>query len=195
MEHHDIDTVLGWRGKTAHAPDGTKLGKVAELLLGPEGDRPQYAELHTGLLGRHHTVVPLHGARIEDGDLVLPIGHGLLDEAPEVPEGPQVHADAAQRLRDHFGSAPVTAEGPDEVVRREEEVRVGPGEMEPVERVRVKKVLVTDEETRIVPVRREVVALETEPPEGAIESSEPLSPDDPRRAGDTRDLDGPPPAA
>lgn len=194
MEHHDVDTVLGWRGKTAHAPDGTKLGKVAELLLGPGGGRPEYAELHTGLLGRHHTVVPLHGAQVHDGDLVLPIGPGLLEGAPEVPEGPQVHQDVADRLRDHFGGSPGQGGREDEVVRREEEVRVEPGEMQPVERVVVKKVLVTGEETRTIPVRREVVALETEPPEGTIESSEPLAPDDAREAGHTRDLD-PPPAA
>jgi hypothetical protein len=66
--------------------------------------------------------------------------------APAPVDGPQVHDDAA------------------EVTRSEEEVRVAPGEMRPKERVRLRKVLVTEHVEQTVPVRKEVVQLETEPP-------------------------------
>jgi hypothetical protein len=55
--------------------------------------------------------------------------------------------------------------GPAEVVRSEEEpVVTDRTERRPVERVRLRKVLVTEHQQRTVPVRREEVRLETEPP-------------------------------
>ena len=51
-----------------------------------------------------------------------------------------------------------------EVVRSEEELRVKPGPMRPRERVRLKKYLVTDYVEKTVPVRREEVRIEHEPP-------------------------------
>ena len=67
--------------------------------------------------------------------------------------------------------------GDDAMTRSEEEVTVHEGEMRPAERVRLRKVLVTEHQKRTIPVQREVVALETEPPEGA----EPAPEDRPAR--------------
>ena len=54
-------------------------------------------------------------------------------------------------------------------MRSEEEVRVRKEPVERRERVRLKKVTVTDEVQRTVPVRREEVRLEHEPPpEGRV---------------------------
>ena len=58
------------------------------------------------------------------------------------------------------------------MIRSEEEVSVGKV-AKPAERVRLKKVIVEDEVTRTVPVRKEKIRLETDPPpEGRIESVE-----------------------
>jgi hypothetical protein len=68
-----------------------------------------------------------------------------------------------------------------EMIRSEEEIRMGTTEMRPAERVRLKKVLVTDEVSRTVPVRREEIRLETDPPpEGTVESVEDVSEDERR---------------
>lgn len=50
------------------------------------------------------------------------------------------------------------------MVRSEEEVRLGHVERRPTERLRIKKVLVTEHVKQVVPVRREVVEVEHEPP-------------------------------
>lgn len=53
------------------------------------------------------------------------------------------------------------------MVRSEEEVRTSRGEMQPAERVRIRKVLVTENVKKTVPVQREEIRLETQPaPEG-----------------------------
>jgi stress response protein YsnF len=65
------------------------------------------------------------------------------------------------------------------MIRSEEEVRLGPVERRPVERVRLRKVTVTENVQRTVPVRREEVRLETDPPpEGRIESAEDVDGDE-----------------
>jgi hypothetical protein len=69
------------------------------------------------------------------------------------------------------------------MVRSEEEVAVRPGPMRPREKVRLRKVLVTDEIRKTVPRRREVVQLETDPPpEGEIESVHEVPPDEQARS-------------
>ena len=59
------------------------------------------------------------------------------------------------------------------MVRSEEEAHVGKTEMRPTHRVRIRKVRVTEDEKVSVPVRREEIRLEHEPPpEGRIERVE-----------------------
>jgi stress response protein YsnF len=59
------------------------------------------------------------------------------------------------------------------MTRSEEEVSFGKRTTRRAERVRLKKVLVEDEVEQTVPVRREVIQLETDPPpEGEIRSVE-----------------------
>jgi hypothetical protein len=93
---------------------------------------------------------------------------------------PGTHAEpAAEPAADNAGEEEPLREG--EMIRSEEELRTGTTGMRPAERVRLKKVLVTDEVKRTVPVRREEIRLETDPPpEGAVESVEDV-PEDERR--------------
>jgi hypothetical protein len=73
----------------------------------------------------------------------------------------------------HAGSGARTDADEGSMIRSEEEVVVKDGPMRPAERVRLKKVLVTDEVEKTVPVRREVIQLEHEPPPaGTVESVE-----------------------
>jgi hypothetical protein len=96
------------------------------------------------------------------------------DAVPEADRAPD--ADAAPAA----GSA---AEA--EMIRSEEEIRTGTTGMRPSERVRLKKVLVTDEVKRTVPVRREEVRLETDPPpEGRIEDVQDVAEGESRSAED-----------
>jgi stress response protein YsnF len=90
-------------------------------------------------------------------------------EAERVCSAPAIDPDAAlaedeqQRLARHYGI---------EMIRSEEELVTGTTEMRPAERVRLRKVLVTDHVTKTVPVRREEIRLETDPPDGTIERVE-----------------------
>jgi PRC-barrel domain/Domain of unknown function (DUF2382) len=162
----DLDTVLSWRGKTVRDRDGEKLGTLGALYLDHDTDRPAYAGVQTGLLRRRESVVPLDGAEEIDGDVRVPYAAAQVHDAPNIDPDVALDEDEQERLHEHY-SVPATEEpaaGAPEVVRSEEEVRVQPGPMRPRERVRLKKYLVTDYVEQTVPVRREEVRVEHDPP-------------------------------
>lgn len=176
MSEHDLETVLGWRGRTVRDPAGDKIGKLGGLYLDGEDDVPAYAGVRTGLFGTHESIVPLAGAREDDGDLVVPYDAALVRDAPSLDPDAALSPEEERALDAHYGVQADRTHGTEEpgtMLRSEEEVRVEPGELQPAERVRLRKVLVTEEVETTVPRRREVIQLESEPPpEGTIESVE-----------------------
>jgi hypothetical protein len=192
----DIDTVLRWRGRTVRDPDGEKIGTFGDIYLDRETDRPAWAGIRTGLFGTRESYVPLNGMTEEEGDLRVPFSRDLVKDAPQIDPDVALDRDEEERLYAHYRqeyaqlgeeteeteeTAPSGDEGAT-MIRSEEEVTAAHGPMRPAERVRLKKVLVTDEVTRTIPVRREVVQLEHEPPpEGDVESVEDAGPQEGHR--------------
>jgi sporulation protein YlmC with PRC-barrel domain len=201
----DIDTALGWRGKTVLDRDGEKIGKLGDVYLDRETDAPAYAAVHTGLFGSKETFVRLEDAEAVDDDIRVPYEKAHVVDAPQIDPEVALTADEERRLDAHYdgGSEPAAAvsgggedaptagavgaggeappatgdqaaptgagDAPVEMVRSEEEARLHAGDAKPAERVRLKKVVVTDEVERTVPVRREEVRLEHDPPpEGRV---------------------------
>src|SRR4051794_10068637 len=181
MGDFGVDTVLSWRGRTVRDRDGDKLGKLGDVYLDAETDRPAYAGVRTGLFGTRESILPLNGiVEDEDGDLRVPYDAELIRGAPHIdPEAALTPEEEAQ-LDAHYrsaprGDAPAGGSGGAEMTRSEEVATVRPGPMVPTERVRLRKVLVTEEVPKTVPLRREVIQLETDPaPEGTVESVEEL---------------------
>jgi hypothetical protein len=182
MSVPDIDTALAWRGRKVRDENGDELGRLTELYLDGES-RPAWAGVKRGWLGGAETIVPLAGAEEVEGDLRLPHHRRLFDDAPDVDPDVELTEEEETVLRDHWGRgwAPPSREETDTAMTRsEEEVEFGKRTTRKAERVRLKKVLVEDEVTRTVPVRREEIRLETDPPpEGEIQSVEDV-PDDSR---------------
>jgi hypothetical protein len=163
----DLDTVLGWRGKTVLDRDGEKVGTLGDLYLDRETDAPAYAGVRTGLFKRRESIVPLEGAREIDGDLQLPFAAERIHEAPNVDPDVALSEDEEDRLHEHYGEPTKImpdAEAP-EVIRSEEEVSFGVKPARPTERVRLKKHVVVENVEKTVPVRREEIRVEHDPPE------------------------------
>lgn len=194
MSEFDIDTALNLRGSTVRDRDGEKVGKVGDVFLDSRTDRPSWVGVKTGLLGGKESYVSLSAARVLGDELHLPYDKELVRSAPHVEPDVSLSPEEEQALYRHYGQPydeEATAEpeaatqsptgagdlrtAPNEMIRSEEEIRLGHTERRPVERVRIKKVTVTENQTQVVPVRREVIQLEHEPPPaGHIESVEDL---------------------
>src|SRR4051812_21527304 len=167
MPDLDTDTVLAWRGKTVVDRDGEKAGTLGALYL-DDDDRPAYAGVHTGLFRRRESMVPLAGAREVGDDIQVPYAMEQIRSAPNVDAEESLSEDEEDRLAAHYGEASRIMAGDDgpeaEMVRSEEEVSFGVAPAQPRERVRLRKHVVVDHVEQTVPVRREEVRLEHEPP-------------------------------
>jgi PRC-barrel domain/Domain of unknown function (DUF2382) len=168
----DIDTALAWRGRTVLDRDGNELGTLSELYLDGETRRPAWAGVSRGRLRKQETIVPLDQAEEAGDELRLPLERAQFDEAPDVDPDVELTPEQERILYEHYGHAwddsPGEEPGEDtggvETIRSEEEVVVSKRPVERVERVRLKKYLVTDKVKKTVPVRREVVVAEEVPP-------------------------------
>jgi PRC-barrel domain/Domain of unknown function (DUF2382) len=190
MPEHDLDTILSWRGRTVFDRKDEKIGKVGDLYLDDETGRAAYAGVRTGLFGRHESILPLSDVTERNGDLVVPYDAELVRDAPAIDPDASLDEAEQERLARHYAAPGEPAAGRSTVptdgdrdaapgqggpgmVRSEEEVVTGATDLRPAERVRLRKVLVTEDVRQTVPVRREEIRLATDPPpEGTIERVE-----------------------
>jgi hypothetical protein len=175
MSVPDIDTAMEWRGRTVRDEHGEELGTLSAIYL-DRNDMPAWAGVKRGRLRATETIVPLAGASEDDGDLRLAFDQQRFDDAPDVEPDVALSEDEERLLHEHYGrewAAPSGEETDTAMTRSEEEVDFGKRTVQRSERVRLRKVLVEDQVTKTVPVRREVIQLETEPPPaGDVESVE-----------------------
>lgn len=164
--------------------EGYRIGRLKELYLDGRNQDPSWATVKTGLFGMSETFVPLAAATVIGDDIRVPYTLDQVKEAPRIePEGRLEPADE-ERLYRHYALAADTdmdidrtgaaanrdaiahgSSGPatdDAMTLSEERVNVGT-EREEVGRARLRKYIVTETETRTVPVSHEEVRIEREP--------------------------------
>jgi hypothetical protein len=161
----DIETALAWRGRTVRDRDGEKVGTLGDLYLEGEHDRPAYAGVKTGLFRLGESIVPLDGAyENDDGDVCVPYTLEVIKGAPHVDPDVALDEDEESRLHEHYGEPTQMRPEGHELVRSEEEVEFKVEPAQPTERVRLRKHTVTEHVEKTVPVRREEIRVEHDPP-------------------------------
>ncbi|HMI72332.1 MAG TPA: PRC and DUF2382 domain-containing protein [Solirubrobacteraceae bacterium] len=186
-----IEDAKTWRGYDAVGPDANKLGTIEDIYLDEETGEPEWVALKTGMFGGKLSFAPLSQAR-QDGDtIVLPYEKDQIKNAPRVEADGALSQEEEAELYRHYGldysethsetglpaggtdddarfdrdqvghdvSGPTTD---DAMTRSEEELRVGTTRRE-AGRARLRKYVVTEDETVTVPVQREEVRVEREP--------------------------------
>ena len=181
-----IEDVKTWRGNDAVGPDANKLGTVEDIYLDEETGEPEWVALKTGMFGSKLSFAPLAQARLDGDTVVLPYEKDQIKSAPRVEADGALSQEEEAELYRHYGleytetrsdtglpaggsddrdpvgrdvSGPTTD---DAMTRSEEELRVGKTQRE-AGRARLRKYVVTEEETVTVPVQREEVRVEREP--------------------------------
>ncbi len=188
MDSNQIEQVIG---QSVYGTDGDKLGKVGQVYLDDETGKPEWATVQTGLFGTKESFVPLAQAELTDNGLSVPYTKDHVKDAPnvEVEQGRLSQDEEAQLYR-HYGldyskaqsdsglpaqggtgqgeqsrSAGHDTSGPttdQAMTRSEEQLKVGTEQVE-TGRARLRKHVVTEQQTVTVPVSREEVRVEREP--------------------------------
>ncbi len=179
LEQSQIEQV---RGTDAYGANEEKIGKVGEIYLDDQTGNPEWATVNTGLFGSNESFVPLSDASASGTELTLPYDKDRVKDAPNVSADGHLTPDEERQLYAHYGlsysdddftgqtggydvdtdrdtSGSATD---DAMTRSEERVNVGT-ETEAAGRARLRKYVVTENETHTVPVRKEKAVLETEP--------------------------------
>jgi uncharacterized protein (TIGR02271 family) len=177
----DREQVLQSRGANLIDTTGSKVATIEDIYLDRETDNPEWAAVKAGMLGGKVNFVPLADASMEGADIRVPYDKGQIKDAPSVDADGQLSQEEEAELYRHYGlnyseyqsdtglpeggteghdvSGPATDEA---MTRSEEELTVGKTQRE-TGRVRLKKHVVTEQQTHTVPVQREEVRVEREP--------------------------------
>jgi hypothetical protein len=182
----EITEAYGFRGRTMIDRDGDKIGKIDDVYEDRQGGQAEWALVNTGLFGTKKSFVPLHDAQPVGEDVRVPLEKSQVKDAPSVEADEELSESDERRLFAHYDVTYEADGGPtadeettrsatdDAMTRSEEELRVGTDRRE-AGRVRLRKYVVTENEQRTVPVRREEVRVEREPIHDEVTGQETIS--------------------
>jgi uncharacterized protein (TIGR02271 family) len=169
----EVTEAYGFRGRTLIDRDGDKIGKIDDVYEDRQGGQAEWALVNTGLFGTKKSFVPLRDAQPVGEDVRVPLEKAHVKDAPRIEADGELSESDERQLFTHYAVAYETDGGAhktaadatatdDAMTRSEEELRVGTERRESG-RVRLRKYVVTENEERTVPVRREEVRVEREP--------------------------------
>ncbi|HSO55931.1 MAG TPA: DUF2382 domain-containing protein [Actinomycetes bacterium] len=155
-----IDTVQSWQGRTMVDPAGDKLGTIDAIYLDNETGQPEWATVTSGMFTAKTAFVPLAQAQ-DTGDIVqVPYDKQQVKEAPRMQADGSLSQDDEAELYRHYGlkysehrADGGLPAGTGAMTRSEEELRVGT-ETRERGRARLRKHVVTEQQTVMVPVSR-----------------------------------------
>lgn len=168
---------------------GNKIGKIGQIFLDDQTDKPEWATVNTGFFGSNESFVPLAEADMSADQLRVPYDKNKVKDAPNVDvDGGHLDESQEQELYRYYGmqysdrsadSNLPSGDGgikksrgtgqdksarssDDAMTRSEEKVRTGT-EKVPAGKARLRKWVETEDVNISVPVTKEKARLEREP--------------------------------
>jgi stress response protein YsnF len=173
------DQLVEAQGTPVYSSDGDKIGSVEEIFVDEQTNQPEWIGIGTGFFGTKRVLVPATGAEMRDDGFSVPYTKDHVKETPDV-DSDEISQETEATLYAHYGlgyserrsdtglpeGAPAertgTATGEGDVVRSEEELRVGKRQTE-TGRARVRKWVETEPVQAEVELRRETARVTREP--------------------------------
>jgi len=167
--------------------DGSEIGRVGQVYTDNDTGQPSWVTVKTGWFGTNESFVPLSAATIGDGTIRVPYDKDMIKGAPNNDAGEPLSETDEQQLYSYYNltrqdyeagydqsQARVDTTGTDipaqgtvsgdaeYLTRSEEQLHVGTEKVQ-TGRARLRKVVVTEQQTVTVPVTREEVRVVREP--------------------------------
>ncbi len=179
-------------GRNAVDPQGNKIGSVGQVYVNDQTGQPDWITVNTGLFGMKENFAPLAGSSFTGEDLVLPFDKTVVKDSPTIADASHLDTDEQQSLYGYYqrylgagtagaaGGYQQTAttgdaghqpglgydtSGPNTdqaMTRSEEHLRVGTEQVD-AGRARLRKYVVTEQQSVQVPVSHEEVRVQREP--------------------------------
>jgi uncharacterized protein (TIGR02271 family) len=174
-------------GADVYASDGGKIGSASQVYLDSQTGEPEWVSVRTGMFGTKESFVPLAEATLSDNRLQIPYGKNQVKDAPQIDADGDLSPGEEDTLYTYYGLRPAAGQvdqgtgtagyaaadravghdtsGPttDNAMTRSEERLVAGTRTEETGTARLRKYVVTEQQSVTVPVSREEVRLEREP--------------------------------
>ncbi|MFJ6003096.1 PRC and DUF2382 domain-containing protein [Arthrobacter sp. NPDC092385] len=99
---HDLAPLLRRRSAVVTS-EGDKVGSIGEVYLHDVTEEPTWVTVHTGLFGTKESFVPLLGASVEGGHLVVTYPRELIKHAPSTERDGHLRPEDESGLYAHYG--------------------------------------------------------------------------------------------
>lgn len=93
--------------------EGHNVGKINQVYLDDNTDQPTWVSVHTGLFGRHETLVPLQGSQPVEEDIRVPYDKSVVKDAPHIDADRHISPEEEQTVRQYYaqhGGPPMRGE-------------------------------------------------------------------------------------
>jgi uncharacterized protein (TIGR02271 family) len=101
LSMNDLTPLLGRRSAVV-TEQGDKVGSLGEVYLSDVTEDPTWITVHTGLFGTRESFVPLQGARVQGGRVVVAYPRDLIRRAPSTERDGQLGPGDENGLYRHY---------------------------------------------------------------------------------------------
>jgi uncharacterized protein (TIGR02271 family) len=180
METLDREALVAAHGTDVIDANGDKIGAIEDIYYDDATGQAEWVGIGVGIFGLKRRVVPVQGARFDGESLRVAYDKDMVKDSPDV-DGDEIPVDRERDLYSYYGIAGGTMGtgmdtgtameagrrtaadvGEGEMVRSEEELRVGTRDTE-AGRVRLRKWVETEPVEETVELRREHARVTREP--------------------------------
>jgi uncharacterized protein (TIGR02271 family) len=107
--------VAALRDGNVMSSSGEKIGSIGQVYLDDQTGEPTFVTANTGLFGMKQSFVPLQGARVQDGDLVVDYDKDTVKDAPRIDDDGSLSPEEEDQLYSYYrlGGAGTTTGGYD----------------------------------------------------------------------------------
>ena len=170
--------------------DGVKIGRVGQVYVDDASGQLSWVTVKTGLFGTRESFVPMDNASIADDTITVPYDKAMIKDAPHAEPGEPLSVEQEDELYNYYnigsivpstatkaatktagavtgsadagGAATNSAKTVDYLTLSEEQLRVGTQRVE-AGRARLRKFVITEQQTVTVPVSHDEARIVQEP--------------------------------
>ena len=105
--------LTGLRNGNVVTTSGDKIGSIGQIYLDDQTGEPSFVTANTGLFGTSQSFVPLQGASVRDGDIVVDYDKDTVKNAPRIDDDGKLSPEEEDRLYEYYGLGAGTTQSTD----------------------------------------------------------------------------------